>query len=99
LFKVSYLHNIYRVFEVIAIGYIGYLLLFSQNYLIKFLGCMLLALAQGRSGWIQHESGHHSFTGIPKIDRLFHAVIFGVGLGLSSTWWTRGHSRHHAMPV
>lgn len=22
----------------------------------------------------------------------------GIGLGLSSTWWRRGHNRHHAMP-
>lgn len=22
----------------------------------------------------------------------------GVGLGISSTWWARGHNRHHAMP-
>lgn len=25
-------------------------------------------------------------------------VYIGLGLGLSSTWWTRGHNRHHAMP-
>jgi len=98
MFKPSYLHNIYRVAEVIAIGYVGYLLLFSQSYLIKFLGCMLLGLAQGRSGWIQHESGHHSLTGNSKWDRLIHDVVFGLGLGLSSTWWRRGHNRHHAMP-
>ncbi|OXA56485.1 Fatty acid desaturase 2 [Folsomia candida] len=98
MFRPSYVHNIYRISEIIAIGYVGYLLLFSQSYLIKLLGCLLLGLAQGRSGWVQHESGHHSLTGNPKADRLIHAVIFGLGLGLSSTWWARGHNRHHAMP-
>jgi len=77
MFKPSYLHNIYRIFEIIAIGYVGYLLLFSQSYLVKFLGCLLLGLAQGRSGWIQHESGHHSLTGNPRADRLIHAITLG----------------------
>lgn len=76
----------------------GYFLLFSQYHAIKFVGITLIALVQGRSGWIQHESGHHSLSGNPKFDRAFHAVFFGMGLGLSSTWWARGHNRHHAMP-
>jgi len=25
-------------------------------------------------------------------------MSLGVGLGLSGTWWCRGHNRHHAMP-
>jgi len=78
LFKTSYIHNIFRVFEIIAIGYIGYLLLFSSSYLVKFLGCLLLGLAQGRSGWIQHESGHHSLTGRPNVDRFIHSALFGI---------------------
>jgi fatty acid desaturase 2 (delta-6 desaturase) len=77
LFKPSYLHNLYRIIELIGIGYIGYLLLFSQSYLIKFVGCLLLGLAQGRTGWVQHESGHHSLTGIPKVDRFLHAIVIG----------------------
>jgi len=98
LFEPSYIHNAYRLVEIVAIGVIGYLLLFSQSYVIKLLGALLLGLAQGRSGWMQHELGHHSLTGRPKWDRFLHSIVFGVGLGLSSTWWARGHNRHHAMP-
>jgi len=33
------------------------------------------------------------------INKLFIFLNFpGAGLGLSSTWWARGHNRHHAMP-
>ncbi|ODM92744.1 Fatty acid desaturase 2 [Orchesella cincta] len=98
MFKPSYIHHVYRIVELFGIAYIGYLLLFSQSYMIKLLGCALIGLAQGRSGWVQHESGHHSMTGNPKVDRILHALLFGVCLGLSSTWWRRGHNRHHAMP-
>lgn len=77
MFKPSYIHNVYRIAELFAIAYVGYLLLFSQSYIVKFLGCALLGLAQGRSGWVQHESGHHSLTGIPKLDRVLHDIIFG----------------------
>ncbi|OXA45979.1 Fatty acid desaturase 2 [Folsomia candida] len=98
MFKPSYVHNIYRILEFMAIGYLGYLLLFSESYPIKFLGCLLLALAQGRTGWMMHEAGHFSLTGIPRVDRVLHAIICGVGAGMSSSCWAKGHNRHHAMP-
>jgi len=82
----------------LIMGYFSYWLISSPSYFVKFLGIVLLGIVQGRTGWIQHESGHLSFTGNPKFDRFFHAIIFGLGLGLSSTWWARGHNRHHAMP-
>jgi fatty acid desaturase len=98
MFKPSYIQNVLRLVELVAMGALGYFLIQSQFYFVKFIGILLIALVQGRSGWIQHESGHHSFSGNPKFDRLFHSIIFGLGLGLSSTWWARGHNRHHAMP-
>ncbi|OXA45977.1 Fatty acid desaturase 2 [Folsomia candida] len=98
MFKPSYLHNIYRILEAIAIGYLGYLLIFSQFYTVKLLGCLLLALGQSRTGWMMHEAGHNSMTGNPKVDKVLHKIICGTGVGMSSTWWQKGHNRHHAMP-
>lgn len=77
LFKPSYTHNILRMVELFVIAAIGYTFLQWQNSAAKIIGIILLGLMQGRSGWIQHESGHHSFSGNPKFDRLFHALIFG----------------------
>lgn len=45
-----------------------------------------------------HEGGHHSLTGISKLDRFLQAIIYGVGDGMSSSWWSSQHNRHHAMP-
>lgn len=77
LFKPSYVHNILRIAELFAIAFVGYLLLQSKYYFVQFIGIFLLGLMQGRSGWIQHESGHLSLSGNPKFDRFFHAIIFG----------------------
>lgn len=53
---------------------------------------------QGRCGWLMHEGGHHSLTGSPNVDRLLQAMIYGIGCGMSSSWWSSQHNRHHAMP-
>lgn len=77
LFRPSYVHNILRMAELFVIAALGYTLLQWQNNGAKLMGIVLLGLVQGRSGWLQHESGHHSVSGNPKFDRFFHAVIFG----------------------
>lgn len=77
LFKPSYIHNILRVVELLIIAALGYVLLQWPHNGVKFIGIALIGLMQGRSGWMQHESGHHSLSGNPKFDRTFHAVIFG----------------------
>lgn len=77
LFKPSYIHNVLRMAELFIIAALGFVLLQFQNNGAKFIGIFLIGLMQGRSGWIQHESGHHSLSGNPKFDRFFHAIIFG----------------------
>ena len=98
LFKPSYLHVIYRILEAIALFYIALLLIWSPSILRQLSGCFLFALAQGRCGWIQHEAGHNSLTTNPKIDRILQAITTGVGTGVSSSFFSTGHNRHHAMP-
>lgn len=129
LFKPSYTHIFLRIIEVIIMGLVGYRLLWFQNHFAKIIGIVLIGLTQGRCGWLQHECGHNSFSGNPKIDRLFHIIFIGMisspfkntlrfesilclglknhlffklkiglGMGFSSTWWSRQHNRHHAMP-
>ncbi|KAJ6635864.1 Acyl-lipid (8-3)-desaturase [Pseudolycoriella hygida] len=98
LFEPSFLHITLRVIEVIIMGLVGYQLLWCQNIFAKTIGIVLIGLTQGRCGWLQHESGHNSFSGNPKLDRIFHIIFIGLGMGFSSTWWTRQHNRHHSMP-
>ncbi len=59
-FKPSIPHVIYRVLELVLLHAAG-IWLIRNNSLP--LGIVLLALGQGRSGWLMHEGGHYSLTG------------------------------------
>lgn len=109
MFEPSYTHNILRFAELVVMGAVGIALIQCQSYVAIVVGSILIGLMQGRSGWMQHESGHMSLTGSPKWDRILHALFFGkpertvgvvktlefllslpigLGLGLSSSWWS-----------
>jgi len=51
-----------------------------------------------RCGWVQHEGGHLSLTGVKSIDRGIQVVTMGFGGGASSTLWNSMHHKHHAAP-
>jgi len=99
LFKPSIPHVIYRIVELILFATVGiYLISLNSSPLVTALGIISFGLFQGRSGWLMHEGGHHSLTGIPKVDRFIQSVVYGCGDGMSSSWWSSQHNRHHAMP-
>jgi fatty acid desaturase len=33
-----------------------------------------------------------------NIDRALQIVLYGVGCGMSGSWWRIQHNKHHAMP-
>ena len=41
---------------------------------------------------------HFAQTGNIKIDRALQIVLYGVGCGMSGSWWRNQHNKHHAMP-
>ncbi len=51
-----------------------------------------------RCGWVQHECGHLSFTGVRSIDRAIQTFTMGFGGGVSSSVWNTMHQKHHATP-
>lgn len=77
LFEPSYTHIALRMVELIVMASVGYALIQRQSILANIIGSVLIGLVQGRSGWMQHESGHMSLSGSPKWDRIFHALFFG----------------------
>lgn len=83
LFEPSYTHIFFRVVEVLVMMFVGYRLLWFQNNLAKLIGIVLIGLTQGRFGWLQHECGHNSLSGNPKLDRLFHILFIGKCLSHS----------------
>lgn len=56
---------------------VGYILLCSHNIVTKVIGIALIGITKGRSGYLAHEIGHYSFTGIPSLDRIFCSLVDG----------------------
>eukprot|EP01031_Cornospumella_fuschlensis_P025702 gene25702-31038_t len=84
MFKPSIPHVIYRVLEVIAFYVVGYWLV--RNNMI-LLGILSMAMGQGRCGWLMHEGGHYSMTGNITFDKTLQIMIYGLGCGMSASWW------------
>lgn len=79
MFEPSIPHVIYRISELIGFLVLGmYLLMTSQSWPVWTFGLLCFAMYQGRSGWLMHEGGHHSLTGVPNVDRFLQAVIYGI---------------------
>ena len=94
-FKPAPLHVAYRIFELIALYSIGFYFLKQGQFV---LGIMFAGIAQGRCGWLMHEGGHNSLTGNITLDHAIQVVTYGVGCGMSGSWWRSQHNKHHAMP-
>lgn len=76
-FEPSYLHACIQIMEVFLYAAIGYASLQSQNYFVAGFGVLFIMLARIRTGFLQHELGHYSFSGYPNIDRVIHSIIYG----------------------
>lgn len=100
LFKPSIPHVIYRCTEILLLYIVGgYLILHSNIFPLAFpLGLIMMAVGQGRCGWLMHEGGHISLTGNTKIDIFLQELIYGLGCGMSGAWWRSQHNKHHSMP-
>lgn len=94
-FKPSPIHIAYRVSEVLLLYGVGLWLLLNGQVV---LGLMSMAMGQGRCGWLMHEGGHYSLTGDIFVDRTLQVIIYGVGTGMSASWWRVQHNKHHSMP-
>ena len=88
-------HVVYRVMEIVVMHAIGFYLLFN-NY--PTIGLIMLGIVSGRCGWLMHEGGHYSLTGNIKTDRGLQIVLYGLGCGMSGSWWRNQHNKHHSMP-
>lgn len=74
--------------------------LFYFNFFKCFtlIPCFLFGIAEGRSGWLMHEAGHYSLTGNIKTDRNIQFMFYGLGCGMSASYWRNQHNKHHASP-
>ncbi len=94
-FKPSLSHAVYRLSEILLMHLVGGWLLLNDHIAA---GILILAIAQGRCGWLMHEGGHYSLTGNITVDKYIQIVVYGVGCGMSGGWWRNQHNKHHSMP-
>jgi acyl-CoA 6-desaturase (Delta-6 desaturase) len=109
-FEPSFSHTCYRILEILLMHILGYYLATSSSSLIpqsfsplgssllSFFGIVILGIASGRCGWLMHECGHYSLTGSIKLDKILQILIYGIGCGMSASWWRIQHNKHHSMP-
>ena len=97
-FKPNYLHVMYRFAEIFLFWAVGVWMLLSGFPILYAPALVILGLSCGRVGWVEHEAGHNSLTGIISIDKRLQEFVFGLGCGMSSHWWNSQHNRHHAAP-
>jgi len=70
--------------------------LFSAGWSVA--GAAVWGLFGGRCGWVQHEGGHNSLSGVMWIDKKIQEVTIGFGLLTSGKMWNSMHNKHHACP-
>lgn len=91
-FEPSYIHVLYRLFEVLMIFILAtYLLAIGYT----FLSILVYGLFGSRCGWILHECIHNSFTGIRLLDNVIGSVFCGF-IGLTNSKWKQEHNKHHS---
>jgi len=85
----------FRIIELCLIFLLGCYLISIGRWLS---GAAMWGLFGGRNGWVQHEGGHNSLTGIMWIDKRIQEVTIGFGLLCSAAMWNSMHNKHHACP-
>jgi fatty acid desaturase len=93
-FEPDYIHVYFRLLELAFYFGLGAWLA-SYNIYASLLSFIVF---KTRCGWVQHDCGHLSFTGIHSIDRAIQTFTMGFGGGVSSSVWNSMHHKHHATP-
>ena len=93
-FEPDYIHVYFRLLELVFFFGLGVFLV-PYNVYASMLAFIVF---KTRCGWVQHEAGHISLTGIKSVDRGIQMVTMGFGGGVSSTLWNSMHNKHHATP-
>ena len=93
-FEPDYIHVYFRLLELAFFFSVG---TWFASYNI-YASILSFIAFKTRCGWVQHECGHLSFTGIRPIDRAIQTFTMGFGGGVSSSVWNSMHQKHHATP-
>jgi len=59
---------------------------------------VFLAVIFGQLGFLGHDAGHRQVFKTHRANYILGVLCGNLAIGLSCTWWTRKHNRHHAHP-
>lgn len=95
-FRPSKSHVVYRITELIGLFVFASWLMSFDSLGYRILSVLVYGVFGGRCGWVQHEAGHRSFTGVIKWDTIIQKATIGFGLLTSGPMWNSMHNKHHA---
>ena len=78
-----------------AIG-VGFFLLGDSWFQLILAAAIGILLTQ--FGFLGHDAAHRQIFSSGPANEMLASVVGGLLVGMSSTWWTKKHTRHHAAP-
>mgnify|MGYP001387627787 CR=1 FL=1 len=95
-FEPSWTHVAWRIVSNACLWMFGMYMMSLTSRLGLFLGVIVCSVAYKQVGWIQHEGGHSSLTGNPRVDRCIQAFYYNIVLAGHFQKWNHQHFSHHA---
>jgi len=74
------------------------LLVVAETWPPRIFSVVLLAYVYGQFGYIAHDASHLQICRSNLGNELIALTHWNLVLGLSASWWTNKHNRHHAHP-
>ncbi len=86
------------IWIVLALGLCVGVLAITDSVLVQLVNGVFLAFVFTQIGFLMHDAGHHQIFHSRARNELAGLICANLMLGLSFSWWTDKHNRHHANP-
>lgn len=114
MFEPSLPHALYRISEIVILHVVGFWLLFHGHVALALIILGIVSGRCGwlmHEGGHNSLTGT-AFTNVVRfftmlyvvcsgkipVDRTLQIVLYGLGCGMSGSWWRNQHNKHHSMP-
>ncbi|HXO18722.1 MAG TPA: acyl-CoA desaturase [Thermoanaerobaculia bacterium] len=81
-----------------ALGLSVAVMAWSKNVAVQLVNGAFLAFVFTHIGFIMHDAGHRQIFRSSAHNDFVGLLCANLGIGLSFSWWTDKHNRHHANP-
>lgn len=84
------------VVGALAVTWVGFSLLGDSWY--QLIVAAVLAVIATQIAFLGHEAAHRQMFASARLNEWVTLVLVGLLSGMSSMWWSRKHTKHHAAP-